>query len=668
MKSRKTYLIIIIIAVLYISIQSASAEPIVSVEPSYVNVLQGTNFTVNITIDPDGFEVMGAQYNLSFNNLSLNAINQDQGPFLSQDGASTIVFRNIYNNTIGVAEYGESRMMVQHGVTTPGILATIEFTALEPGICSLGLYNVEVSDPFSEPILGYVNNGTVEISDSSFIISGFVYYNDGSEIFNPNVTITNLNTSEVFIAQTNESSNYYKVQTDFDHIDTANVLHFHATDNLGNVSEFDHTVTQNEIDTGGFVQDITIYVPDTTSPVITNITVISKTKNSATITWDTDELSDSLIKYGTEPGNYIQTEHNATDVMHHTIKLTGLISNTTYYYVVNSTDPGSNSAQSEENNLTTFAEINIRIDDAEAMAGENVTTSIMISNIVNVGTADILITYNQSVVNVNTVDDSDFDFMDFVIDNSAGTTRIGAFQTSSGGLSGSVRLANVTLAAIGTQGSSSALCITLIELKEATSEEIPIPAAVYNGTFTIAEVTPPQVINPQAAPLYIPEDTDLDPRWGESSQLNITVIDDCGVAGVTINLSSIGGLPDQDMTHIPGTDIWTVTTNASTGTALSHNETYLPHNLTVCAEDIFGNVNTSVSIQLVVIKNGDVSENGELTLYDAMYLARHILGKSGYETMNGCIGEVSGNGALSLYDAMYLAKHILGELEYGVLH
>ncbi|MCK4459271.1 MAG: hypothetical protein KAU52_06070, partial [Methanosarcinales archaeon] len=96
-------------------------------------------------------------------------------------------------------------------------------------------------------------------------------------------------------------------------------------------------------------------------------------------------------------------------------------------------------------------------------------------------------------------------------------------------------------------------------------------------------------------------------------------------------------------------------------------ETYLPHNLTVHAVDTFGNVNTSISIPLIIMKNGDVSENGEVTLYDAMYLARHTLGKPGFETMNENIGEVSGNGAVTIYDAMYLAKHVMAESGFGVL-
>lgn len=661
---------VVAIAILCVVAQPSLAAPAISVEPSYQNVLQGDIFTANITVDPNGAEIFGAQYNLYFNNTLLNAIEQIKGPFLTQDGASTMEVANAINNTIGKAEYGEMRTGVDYGVNTSGVLATITFKAMEPGTSGLSLSNVILSDPLGYQISGVlINNGTVEINETHFNITGFVNYSsDGSPVNNPNVTITNFNTSEVFIAETNISSNYYQILTNFAHIAKGDILHFYASDDTGNLTEFDHTITQEEMYASGFVQNITIYIPDTAPPVITNISVISITKDSAIIIWETDEPSDSLAKYGTQPGNYTELIYNASYVTYHSIPIADLTPNTTYYYVVNSTDPSSNSNQSVEHSFKTFDEITISIGDADALIGENVTTSIIISNIINVGTADILLTYNQSVVHAIAVNSSDFDFMDATIDNSGGITRIGAFQTSSGGLTGSVRVANITLQAVGIGGESSTLNLTINELKEAGPEEIIIPTTTHNGTFIVTETTPPLVKNPTANLSSIPEDTDSDPRWGETSQLNVTVTDDCGVASVTINLSTIGGLPDQPMIRIPGTDIWTVTVNASTGTAMYYNESYIPHNLTVCATDIFGNVNTPVSIQLVVILNGDVSENCNVTLYDAMYLAKHLLGKPGFETMNERVGEVSGNSEVTLYDAMYLSKHVLGESGFETLH
>ena len=662
---------IAIITILMCLFATSAHAAQMSVEPAYQEVFQGENVTIDIKIYPEASEVYGASYTLYFNNTLLNATSLIQGTFLNQDGESTNVFVKKINNTLGKVEYAESRMGADFGVTGPGVLATITFQAIgEDGISPLEISDLEGELLYSTygAILTGINNGSVKINETpKFVISGFVEYNNGDPVLDPDVMITNLNTSETFMAETSASSNLYQVSTDITHISSNDVLYFNATDDLGNVTVFDHTITQDEMNTCGFVQNVTLYIPDTTAPVITNINIISKTKDSVTITWETDEVGDSMVKYGTEPGNYTEAEYNTTGVTYHSIDLTGLTSNTTYYYVVNSTDPSINSAQSAECNFTTFAEVFIEIGDVKALFGENISTSLMFGDIANVGIADIFLTYNQSIVHVTGVSDGDFDFMDSLIDNSVGITRIGAFQTSPGGLSGDVKLANITLMAVGTAGSSSSLCIKINELKEATNEEITIPASTHNGTFTIVEATPPLVTIPDANPLCIPEDTDFDPGWGETSQLNITVMDECGVASVTINLSGIGGLPEQPMTRIPGTDIWTVTTNASAQTALLCNETYLPHNLTVCAVDTFGNVNTSVDVPLIVIKNGDVSENGEVTLYDAMYLARHTMGIPGFETVKDNICEVSGNGGVTLYDAMYLAKHVMAESGFDIL-
>ncbi|HJH32656.1 MAG TPA: hypothetical protein C5S50_10910 [Methanosarcinaceae archaeon] len=561
--------IVFLIVLLCTAAQPAMAAPTISIEPSHSDVLQGDLVTVNIIIDPQGVEIMGAQYYLYFNNTLLNATEQVEGYFLSYDGASTLVMPNRFNNTIGIVEYGEARIGIAYGVNAYGVLASVTFRALEPGVCNLDLGEVILSDPNANEISGVVvNSATLGISETHFTISGGVDYDNEDTVLDPDVIVTNLNTTEVFTSATNSSSNCYLISTNFAHISSGDVLHFTASDSVGNSTEFDRTVTQGEMDAGGFVQNITLYIPDTTPPIIANTTTTAITKDSATITWDTDELSDGQVKYGTSPGSYSHMVYSTAGTMHHSIDLTGLSLDTTYYYVVSNTDPSGNLAQGIEHDFKTFPQITVHIGDAVAMTGQNTTTSIMITNITNVGTVDIILSYNPAVVQVIAVNNGDFDFLGTDTDNIAGRTRIGAFQASSGGLNGTVRIANVTLGAVGSGGDTSALGLTINEIKEANWEEMSIPASIHNGTFTVWETAPPMVTIPTADPPSIPEDTDLDPKWGETTQLNITVTDECGVANVTINLTSIGGLPDQPMTHIPGTDIWTVTVSAPVGTAI----------------------------------------------------------------------------------------------------
>lgn len=58
--------------------------------------------------------------------------------------------------------------------------------------------------------------------------------------------------------------------------------------------------------------------------------------------------------------------------------------------------------------------------------------------------------------------------------------------------------------------------------------------------------------------------------------------------------------------------------------------------------------------------NGDVNGDGEVTLSDAMYLAKHVIGITGFEGIVEAAADVNGNGEIEISDAMYLAKHVLG--------
>jgi hypothetical protein len=95
--------------------------------------------------------------------------------------------------------------------------------------------------------------------------------------------------------------------------------------------------------------------PDTTPPVISNVQATNITHNSVTITWTTDEISDSVVYYGLTT-SYGNTESDSTDVTSHSIGLTGLSPNTTYHYKVESTDPSDNTAQSGDYMFTTDEE------------------------------------------------------------------------------------------------------------------------------------------------------------------------------------------------------------------------------------------------------------------------------------------------------------------------
>ena len=147
--------LVVMVITLCISAHPASAAPVISVEPAYVEVTEGETFTVNIMVDPAGSEILGAEYKLYFDNTLVSATEQTPGNFLGG-----VNMPNDINNTIGRIMYGEFKIS---GVaaTSPGILATIAFNATEPGVCDLTVEDVILSDPGADEIPGVVVNGGI---------------------------------------------------------------------------------------------------------------------------------------------------------------------------------------------------------------------------------------------------------------------------------------------------------------------------------------------------------------------------------------------------------------------------------------------------------------------------------------------------------------------------
>ena len=102
---------------------------------------------------------------------------------------------------------------------------------------------------------------------------------------------------------------------------------------------------------------------DLTPPTISNIEATNVNCSGATITWTTNEASDSVVCYGTKKTNLNLTESNQTMVKSHVVELSGLSPVTTYYYEVQSTDPTGNTAIDNNNgscyNFTTLNSMHV---------------------------------------------------------------------------------------------------------------------------------------------------------------------------------------------------------------------------------------------------------------------------------------------------------------------
>jgi hypothetical protein len=84
--------------------------------------------------------------------------------------------------------------------------------------------------------------------------------------------------------------------------------------------------------------------PNSTPPVISNVAATGS-GTSATVTWTTDTSSTSRVDYGTSATSLTSNATGATGTSH-SVTLTGLATNTRYYYRVTSVDAYGNSATS----------------------------------------------------------------------------------------------------------------------------------------------------------------------------------------------------------------------------------------------------------------------------------------------------------------------------------
>jgi hypothetical protein len=158
--------LIAVVCILQVATAASAAGPTVSVNSA--DVSPGDTFTIDVTVDPQGEEIYGAQYDLTFDPAILQVVSQTKGDFLSQDDVSTLNVINKFNNAIGKLEYGEIRLATRVGVNNPGVLARITFEAVSAGSMDLLLSNVILADPFAQRI-GEVmlNNGTVNVETAT---------------------------------------------------------------------------------------------------------------------------------------------------------------------------------------------------------------------------------------------------------------------------------------------------------------------------------------------------------------------------------------------------------------------------------------------------------------------------------------------------------------------
>ena len=123
----------------------------------------------------------------------------------------------------------------------------------------------------------------------------------------------------------------------------------------------------------------------------------------------------------------------------------------------------------------------VSIQNATAGPGATVVVPINITNVTNLATANIWLSYDKDVVIVDSVISGDLSGVTPGIDNTAGVTKMNWFSAT--GKTGNFVFAYVTLKAVGSTGQQSALDLNVKELTDASGNSI--AHMVQDGVFTV---------------------------------------------------------------------------------------------------------------------------------------------------------------------------------------
>lgn len=145
--------------------QAYAAEVVVI--PSTQIITPGTNFNMNVSIDPRGTAIAGAQLNIAFNSSLIRVNNITEGNLFTQGGADTFFNDGTINNSAGTVINTFNTIIRRYNVTTQGNFIIINATVIgTSGTSGINLSNVKISDPNGNPVAFNVTNGSIRLNSA----------------------------------------------------------------------------------------------------------------------------------------------------------------------------------------------------------------------------------------------------------------------------------------------------------------------------------------------------------------------------------------------------------------------------------------------------------------------------------------------------------------------
>ncbi len=182
-----------------------------------------------------------------------------------------------------------------------------------------------------------------------------------SQVTNHSVMLTNLlpSTTYYFQVLSNDASN---------NLNASGLYSFTTTQSMNTGSTTGTT-------TGSTTGSTATSTASTTEPMFSMI-MANPTDTGATITWNTDVNANAQVWYGTSSGMYTgSTTLDTGSMMNHSEMLTGLMPNTTYYYVVKGTDGSGNMNMSAEGTFMTLSSSTNTGTGSTSTTGTGTTTT-----------------------------------------------------------------------------------------------------------------------------------------------------------------------------------------------------------------------------------------------------------------------------------------------------
>jgi hypothetical protein len=141
----------------------ASADSVVSVQPTTTNTTAGNTMALNVDISaaPDLFSY---QFDIDFNPSVLPATVVTEGSFLPSSGSTFFITGTIDNVAGTIVFTADTLIGPGPGVNRSGVLATIDFTAIGSGTSSVDLANLIFLDSTGAPINVSTTSSSVDVA------------------------------------------------------------------------------------------------------------------------------------------------------------------------------------------------------------------------------------------------------------------------------------------------------------------------------------------------------------------------------------------------------------------------------------------------------------------------------------------------------------------------